>query len=100
MDHYVAHSLYAQLYDNANVTVQGTLLESEVALNDKVGELVIMCKEQFRDSSVTPLAISRYIHQCLESDQYSPLYDSSIKQCILTKCLKIILNIGSYNNNI
>lgn len=95
MDHHIAHSLYTQLYDNANVTVQGTILESEVALNNKIDDIVTMCKEHFRNSSVpTEVDIVRYIQQYIESDdEYSQLYDTDTQQYIILKCLEIVSNI-------
>lgn len=95
MDHHIAHSLYTQLYDNANVTVQGTILESEVALNNKIDDIVTMCKEHFRNSSVPPeVDIVRYIQQYIESDdEYSQLYDTDTQQYIILKCLEIVSNI-------
>ena len=89
MDHYIAHNLYTQLYD-ANVTTQGTVLETEAALHEKIDEIVTICKEHFQDKSVTPLSIVHHIHKCLTSE---PLYDSGVQQYIIMKCLEIVSNI-------
>tara|TARA_B100001250_G_scaffold405267_1_gene422507 strand:- start:691 stop:978 length:288 start_codon:yes stop_codon:yes gene_type:complete len=94
MDHYIAHHLYSQLYENANVTTQGTVLETDSALNEKIDEIVILCKERFKyNNSVKPLEVVYYIHECLNFEKYSALYDTGILQYIIVKCLEIFSNI-------
>ncbi len=93
MDHYMAHSLYSHLYNDASVTSQGTSLELDYAIQDKINDIVTKCNDCFTsDKEFTPLDVVQYIHNCLNNDNTSLRYDTGIQQYITMKCLQLFSN--------